>query len=60
MVPGVQPGDKLLRVDALDVVNAPMGKVIDALRGKPEEIRVLLLERDGKRITIRAVVVHLP
>jgi hypothetical protein len=60
VVPGVQVGDKLLGVDALAVTNAPMGAVIDALRGKPGTIRVLLLERAGKQITIRATVIRLP
>ena len=49
LVPGVQPGDKLLRVDALDAANAPMGTVIDALRGKPGAVRILVLEREGKK-----------
>jgi hypothetical protein len=60
IVPGVQAGDKLLSVDALAVANAPMGAVIDALRGQPGAVRVLLLERDGKQVTVRATVVHLP
>jgi hypothetical protein len=60
LVPGVKPGDKLLSVDSLDAVNAPMGAVIDALRGKPGAVRVLELERAGKRVTIRAEIVRLP
>ena len=60
LVSGVLAGDKLLRIDALEVANATMGAVIDALRGKPGAVRVLLLERAGKRITIRATVDRLP
>jgi hypothetical protein len=60
LVPGILAGDKLLSVDALAVMNVPMGTVIDALRGKPGAIRVLLLERAGKQITVRATVSHLP
>ena len=45
---------------ALDVTHAPMGTVIEALRGKPGATRILLIERDGKRVTIRATVVRLP
>jgi hypothetical protein len=59
-VEGVQQDDRLLRVDALDVTNAPMGAVIEALRGTPGTTRTLLLEREGKRITVRATVVRLP
>jgi len=60
LVAGVQPGDRLLRVDGLEVTGAPMGKVIDALRGKPGDVRLLLLEREGKQLTVRATVAHLP
>lgn len=60
MVEGVEPNDRLLRVDGLDVTNVPMGTVIDALRGTPGATRTLLLERTGRRITVRAAVVRLP
>jgi hypothetical protein len=56
----VLAGDRLLRVDALEVANAPMGAVIDALRGTPGATRTLVLERAGKRITVHATVVRLP
>ena len=57
---GVQPGDRLLKVDDLEVTGAPMGEVIAALRGKPGDVRVLLLEREGKTITVRVMVLRLP
>ena len=57
---GVQPDDRLIRVDGLEVMNAPMGAVVDALRGKPGATRALLIERGGKRIAVRATVVRLP
>jgi hypothetical protein len=60
MVEGVEPNDRLLRVDGLDATNAPMGTVIDALRGTPGATRTLLIERAGKRITVQATVVRLP
>jgi hypothetical protein len=60
VVAGVQAGDRLLRVDGLDVTGAAMGTVIAALRGKPGAPRVLLLERTGKQVTVKAEVVHLP
>jgi hypothetical protein len=59
-VEGVQPGDKLIRVDSLDTVNATMGTVVDALRGKPESTRTLVLERKGKRVTVQTRVVRFP
>jgi hypothetical protein len=60
VVDGVQPGDKLLGVDLLDATRASMGMVIDALRGKPGVIRTLRLQRAGKVIVIKAMVVRLP
>jgi hypothetical protein len=56
----VQPGDKLIRVDGLDTAHAPMGKVVDALRGTPGSTRSLVLERGGKRVTIKAKTVQFP
>ncbi|MBE0665734.1 MAG: hypothetical protein IH584_07895, partial [Candidatus Aminicenantes bacterium] len=38
LVADVQPGDRLLKVDGLEVTGAPMGNVIAALRGQPGSI----------------------
>jgi hypothetical protein len=51
-VPEVEPGDRLLRVNDLNTTGATMGTVVDALRGEPGEIRVLVLERNGRRRTV--------
>lgn len=59
VVEGVQPGDKLLQVDGLKTTGATMGTVVDALRGKPGDIRVLTIERNGKPIRVNAKVEHL-
>jgi D-alanyl-D-alanine carboxypeptidase len=48
-MPGVEPGDLLIQIDSLEVQGRTMGTVIDALRGKPDEERTLLLERNGQR-----------
>jgi hypothetical protein len=53
-VEGVLPGDRLLEVDALQATGATMGTVVDALRGKPGDVRTLVVERDGERHTIQA------
>jgi hypothetical protein len=50
----VKTGDMLLEVGRLKTTDATMGKVIDALRGKPSDVRTLTLERNGKRIKIKA------
>jgi hypothetical protein len=55
-VPGVERGDRLLRVDGLDTRGATMGTVVDALRGTPGDVRVLVVERDGLRRTVEATV----
>jgi hypothetical protein len=57
-VEGVQPGDILVRIDDLEVKGSTMGTVIDALRGKPGDIRVLELKRDGSIFKIEAEVKH--
>jgi hypothetical protein len=59
-VDGVQRGDRLVRVDALDVAGATMGRVVQALRGKPGSTRRLVLEREGRRYTVQARVLRLP
>jgi len=59
VVAGVQPGDILLRVDGFEAAGATMGAVVDALRGRPGEVRVLTLEREGKRFRVEARVERL-
>ena len=52
LVEGVQPGDLLIQINNFQAKNKTMGKVIDALRGKPGEIRNLTLERNGSIIKL--------
>lgn len=59
VVDGVEPGDKLLRVGVLKTTNATMGTVVDALRGKPGEVRILLLQRKGMQLKIETTVKRL-
>ncbi len=58
VVDGVEPGDVLLQVENLKTTGATMGTVVDALRGRPGDIRVLVLERNGKQFRIEARVVR--
>jgi hypothetical protein len=58
-VEGVEAGDKLLRIGDLEVAGATMGTVIDALRGTPGDIRILILERGGNKFRIDAPVARL-
>jgi len=54
----VRAGDKLIKVEKLDVSGAALVKVIDSLRGKPGEQRTLVVEREQKPLTIKAPVVR--
>lgn len=56
VVEGVEPGDVLLRVGDLKTTGATFGTVVDALRGKPGDIRILELKRDDKLFRIETKV----
>jgi len=53
-VEGVRVGDRLVRVDALRLDGATRGAVFSALHGRPDSVRVLIVERDGKLVTVPA------
>jgi len=53
-VDGVASGDILLQVGDVPATGATMGTVVDALRGKPGDVRILKLERKGKPFTVEA------
>ena len=55
-VDAVRVGDKLIQIDNVIVVDATRGAVFTALHGKPGAIRMLVLERDGKRLKVPAKV----
>jgi hypothetical protein len=56
VVEGIEPGDVLLRVGDLKTTGATFGTVVDALRGKPGDVRVLEVDRNGKRIVVETKV----
>ena len=60
VVAEVRPGDRLLRVGALETTGAPMGEAVAALRGEPGATRVLVVEREGEQFEIEAPVRRLP
>ncbi|WP_448207770.1 hypothetical protein [Azospirillum sp. sgz302134] len=55
-VEGVQPGDRLLRIDGLSASGASRGQLLDALSGRAGERRTLVIERDGAVQEISATV----
>jgi predicted aspartyl protease len=59
VVEAIHAGDKLIKVDKFEVKDAPLVKVVDALRGRPNQKRALVFERDGKEFTITLPVLRL-
>jgi len=57
-VEGVQPGDHLVAVNDLTVLNSTMGQVWFILGGKPGDEKRLTIERAGKEFTVSATVRH--
>jgi len=57
-VKGVEPGDILFSIGDFQTKGSTMGKVVDALRGRPGDLIVLTIERNGKRFKIESKVEH--
>ena len=55
-VEGIQVGDKLLQIGSLSTHAASSSAVLEALSGKPGELRRLVVERGGKSLVVRASV----
>ncbi len=55
-VPDVKPGDILLSVDKVPAKGGTMGQVWSLLGGRAGDVRTLVVERDGKQITVKATV----
>jgi hypothetical protein len=51
-VDGIQIGDRLIQVDNVQLGEATRGAILAALHGKPGDVRTLVVERDGKRLTV--------
>ena len=56
-VDAIRVGDKLIQIDNITVTDATRGAVFAALHGKPGTVRMLIVERDGKQLTLPAKVV---
>src|SRR5262245_3346097 len=55
-VDAVRIGDKLIQVDGVLLSGATRGAIFTALHGEPGSIRTLVLERDGRQLTLPAKV----
>jgi hypothetical protein len=55
-VSGVETGDRLIQVDDLQLAGATRGAIFAGLHGRPGSVRKLIVERDGKRLTVLAMV----
>ena len=55
-VEGVHSGDILVSIDEFTITGSTMGSVVDALRGTPGDKKLLMLERDGKSVVVKAEV----
>jgi S1-C subfamily serine protease len=54
----VQPGDHLVAVDGLPVLDSTMGQVWSRLAGEPGKEHALTVERGGKQFAVTAKVQH--
>ena len=59
VIDGIEPEDMLLQIDDFKVTGETMGKVIDAMRGKPGDLKKLTLEREGVQFVVNAYVLHI-
>jgi len=57
-VDGVQPNDRLISINNW-MVNGSLANVLQQLQGKPGEAKTLVIERDGKQITVKTSVTSL-
>jgi C-terminal processing protease CtpA/Prc len=55
-VDAVRLGDKLIEVDGVLLSGATRGAIFAALHGEPGSVRMLVLERDGRQLTLPAKV----
>jgi len=57
-VTGIDPGNRPIRIDRMNVTGASREAVLSALRGKPADIHAITVDKDGKEIAVQAQVVH--
>jgi hypothetical protein len=55
-VSDVKPGDLLVAIDKVPAAGGTMGQVWSLLGGRPGDVRILTLDRAGKRFAVKAIV----
>ena len=56
VVQGLRAGDRLLRVNGVEMTGVTLSAAQKALAGRPGEIKTIVVERDGAPITVQAKV----
>ena len=54
---GFRLGDRLVRIDSIDAATATRGAIFSALHGTPGEVKTIVVDRGGSRLTLSAPVV---
>ncbi len=57
-VEGIEPEDIIISIDDFQTKGATMGTVVDKLRGKPGDIRKIVINRNGQEVIVNARVEH--
>jgi hypothetical protein len=57
-VEGIEPEDIIISIDGFQTKGATMGTVVDKLRGKPGDIRKIVINRNGQEVIVNARVEH--
>jgi len=57
-VDNIEPEDIIVSIDGFQTKGATMGTVVDKLRGKPGDLREIVIDRKGKEVVVKAKVEH--
>ena len=57
-VDNIEPEDIIVSIDGFQTKGATMGTAVDKLRGKPGDIRKIVINRNGQEVIVNARVEH--
>jgi hypothetical protein len=55
----IQPDDTIIQIGSMETTGATMGRVVDALRGKPGDKRTLIIKRGNNQVSAEISVQHI-